>query len=571
VVDVLKPLRDAAKPDADVLDLEARAMAMRGDMKGAEQELTRAAAAQPGNDDILNRLGAAKVALGQTAAGEADLRRSLSETPDQPRAAAALVQTALGTGDNKQAADAVAQLRRAVGDTEMVGVLDGQVKTAEMDLTGAEAVFADTLKRFPESRQATLGLVQVEGRLGHTQTARERLMGWMTAHPDDKVGLKLLVTGDMAGRDVNGAIAAAEAAHGAAPGDLDVVAGLATLYLAAKMPQKAVDLIDRSATGGAAINPALLPLKGQALINENRLTEAESVLRQAAEAQPADTRPRFGLIELKLRQKDYDGARTVAQDGLAASPGNPRLLEALVAIDLKAHGIKVALQTAATLKQDPKNMPAALTLGATALAASGDKEGAARAFLDAFHQAPSEQTALAASGALSRAGRAEDASALLRDWTAAHPDAAAAQDVLASEALVAHRNQEAASRLTRVLAARPSDAAALNNMAWVKLLDGDAAGAVPFAKRAYYLAPSAETEDTLGWILVTRGDTAGALPLLQQAASVKPSPQIMYHYAVALNGQGRARDAKEALDKALGDKAAFDGRPDAEALRAKLP
>jgi hypothetical protein len=45
----------------------------------------------------------------------------------------------------------------------------------------------------------------------------------------------------------------------------------------------------------------------------------------------------------------------------------------------------------------------------------------------------------------------------------------------------------------------------------------------------------------------------------------------MYHYAVALNGQGRARDAKEALDKALGDKAAFDGRPDAEALRAKLP
>jgi putative PEP-CTERM system TPR-repeat lipoprotein len=570
VEEVLRPLLAAPNPDADTLDLEARARAMQGDMKGAEQELARANALQPDNDDILNRLGAARVELGDTAGGEADLRRSLEQAPDQPRAAAALVQTALASGDLPAAADAVARLRKAVGDSETVGVLDGQVKVAQMDLRGAAAVFADTARRFPDSRQATLGLIQVESRLGDDKTARERLNGWLAGHPTDKVGLKLLITADMAGRDVNGAIAAVENAHGADPADIDIDVALATLYLTARMPQKAVDLIDRSTAAGAAVNPALLPLKGQALIAAGRLPEAQDTLEKAVAANPADPRPRFGLIELELQRKDYDGARRAAQDGLAAMPGNPRLLEALVAIDLKAHGIKAALQTAAALKQDPHNMPGAEMLAGTALAANGDAAGAAAAFVAAYHEAPSEPLALTAAAALDHAGHADQGQALLRDWTAQHPDSLNAQRVLASLALNAHRPQEAEQRLARVLAARPGDPAALNNMAWVKLENGDPAAARSYAQRAYYLAPGAETEDTLGWIIASHGDTATALPLLQQAAALKPTPQILYHYAYALNGQSRPRDAREALDKALDSRAPFDERGDAEKLRAKI-
>ena len=570
VEEVLAPLVAGGHPDADTLDLLARARAMRGDMKGAEQELARASALAPNNDDILNRLGAARVELGQTNQGEADLRRSLAQTPDQPRAAAALVQTALGSGDIKGAQEAVDQLRRAAGATEQVGVLDGQVKIAQLDLKGAEAVYLDTLKRFPDSREATLGLVQVESRLGDAKTARDRLTGWMTAHPTDKVGLRMLVTGDMAGRDVSGAIAAVEAAHGAAPADIDVDVALATLYLAAKMPGKAVDLIDRSTEAGGETNPALLPIKGQALIEMGRLPAAEEVLNHAIETAPTDPRPRFGLIELKTNAKDYDGARQLAVQGLEAFPGNKAMQEALVAIDLKAHGIKAALQTADTLKNDPRNLPAALMLPGTALAASGDAPGAARAFVDAYHASPSEQTALTAAAALARAGHQDQGEALLREWTDKHPDAIGAQRVLAGAAITAHRNDEAAARLARILAVAPGDAAALNNMAWIKLQTGDAAAAESLAQRAYYLSPGAETQDTLGWILATRGDTARALPLLQQAAAMKPTQQILYHYGFVLAAQSRPREAREMLDKALADKRAFDERADAEKLRAKL-
>ena len=301
-----------------------------------------------------------------------------------------------------------------------------------------------------------------------------------------------------------------------------------------------------------------------------RLSEAQGILQHAIEATPADPRPRFGLLELKMRQKDYDGARQVATDALTAMPGNPRMLEALVAIDLRAHGIKAALATAETLKQDPHNMPAALMLPGTALAASGDKAGAAAAFVAAFHAAPSEQTALTAASTLDHAGQPAESQKLLADWTAQHPDSENAQRVLAAMALAAHRNQEAGERLGHVLAAQPADASALNNLAWVKLADGDAAAAFGYAQRAYYLSPGAETEDTLGWVMAARGDTAGAVKLLEQAAAMKPSPPILYHYAFALNAQARPREAREALDKALASKAPFEERPEAEKLNAKL-
>ncbi|MEJ0048497.1 MAG: hypothetical protein WDN04_22065 [Rhodospirillales bacterium] len=79
--------------------------------------------------------------MGDVLAGEADLRRSLEKQPDQPAAAETLVQTSLVAGDLKDAAATVEKLRKAMGDTELVGVLDAQVKVASLDLAGAKAIY----------------------------------------------------------------------------------------------------------------------------------------------------------------------------------------------------------------------------------------------------------------------------------------------------------------------------------------------------------------------------------------------------------------------------------------------
>ena len=566
-LDVLRPLVDAGKTDADTLDLTARAQAMMGDMTSAEANLTRAAALQPKNTDILNRLAASKLGLGQSAAAEADLRESLIKAPNQPIAAETLVQTALASGDYKGAERAVADLRKAVGDTELVGVLDAQVHVAELDLNGAEAQFQDLLKRFPDSRAATFGLIQAEGRLGKAKTAQDRLDGWMASHPKDRGGLKLQMQAQAAGGNLPGAITAAEAAHAADPSDADVTQSLATLYLQAKMPDRAISLLDRA---GAATNPALGALRGVALIRANRNSDARKQLNAALDAAPSAPQPRMALVELDVTDKDYDAARHLVQDGLKQSPGNPRYQQALIGIDMKDGGEAAALATAAELQKDPKNLPAALMLPGSIYEMGGKQDKAADAYVAAYHRQPSGPTAIAAATSLGRGKRLAERTALLNDYLSQHPDDVLALEVVSADALAARRMDEAGKRLQQILALQPNNAVALNNMAWVKVATNDLDAAHTLAQRAYYLQPGAETQDTLGWVLERQGHIADALPLLGQAATAKPSSPILYHYAVSLHANGHNEDARAALTRALKDGKTFDEQADAKKLQAEL-
>jgi len=438
---------------------------------------------------------------------------------------------------------------------------------ARLDLDGAKALYLDVLKRFPSSREATFGLIQVEGRLGETKTAQERLSGWMALHPGDKTGLRLQVKSLMAAGDRKGAIAAAEAAHAADPADTDVTGLLAALYVANQQPEDAVSLLDR-VEGGATGQLAIL--RGEALVQGGKLAEAETVLQAAVVKSPNDIRPRLALVQLYMKQQKPDAARAVLHDALAAMPGNLTLLQSLVAIDLKTGGIKAALATAASLQKDPANMPVALMLPGGALAASGDAKGAAAEFVAAYHQTPSKELALTAAAALAKTGDTQGARVLLEGWTAQHPDDAAPLEVLASLAISDHRWDDAGKLLTHILQLMPNNAPSLNNIAWVELERGNPAAANAHAMRAFYLLPGPETQDTLGWSLVKLGKSDQALPLLSQAAEARPTQAIMYHYAAALQAVGRTSEAKAAVDKSLADGKPFDERNDAVALQAKV-
>lgn len=565
-LEVLKPLLDAGNPDADVLDLQARAQAMKGNLNAAEQSLTRAVALQPGNPDILNRLAAAKLGQGNVTAGVADLRKSLAATPDQPVAARTLVQTALAQGDIDGAQREVDELRKATGDTELVGLLDAQVKTARLDLAGARAIYQDMVKRFPDSRDATFGLMQVEARLGQAKTAQQRLSGWMAQHPTDKGGLELQIKSAMADNDRKAAIAAAEQAHAANPVDADITAALGRLYIETGMPARAVSLLDRASTEE---NPGLVALRGEALIQNNQLGEAGAILTAAVAQNPNDLKARIALMQLYIKQENFIAARSLVTDGLAAMPGNQTLMEALVGLDLRTDGMQAALATAAELQKNPVNMPGALLLPGGAMTAKGDISGAADAYLAAYRKAPSLQLLVAASGALQRTGRTKEEQALSEAWLHDHGDTYQPLQILAGLALTDHRSADAENYLSRVLTLRPSDATALNNMAWVKFGEGDLKAAHGYAIRAYYLAPGPETQDTLGWAELRLGQAPMALTLLEQSAQAKPTPGILYHYAVALQANGRTRDARAAVDRALTAKS-FIERPDAEKLQAQL-
>jgi putative PEP-CTERM system TPR-repeat lipoprotein len=556
--------------DAETLDLLGRAQSLAGKFAAAAASFARASALSPGDVDILNRLAAAKLQLGQDEAAVADLKHSLTLKPGQDNAGVTLVQAALAQGDLKQAADAVASLRQAHGETPLVGMLNATVLAAGQDLRGAEIAYRAVLARYPETpanqpalRQTTLGLVQTMGQLGEVPALQTVLTGWVQQHPRDVEALGLLVKLLLADGKPDQAVTVASAAHDAAPADIGLTELLARTYVAAHKLDRADSLLDRA---GAGTNPTLGRQRAEVLAMAGKNEEARTAYANLLQLAPNDVIARLGLVQLDVHAKDYEAARRRLREGLVLHPGDASLMQSLVAVDVKDGGLKVALATADQLAADPQNLPAARLLRVSAYEAAGDKPGAADAALAAYRAAPSTDLALVAWRALTAAGRKADGEALVAGWARAHPDDAVVAQVLGAVALAEHRPDDAARYLNAVLAQRPNDPVALNNLAWVMLAHGDLAKARQDAQRAYFIRPGAETADSLGWILAKQGDTDHALPLLRQAVGIQATPSLAYHYAYALNQSGQHSQARDLLQKTLADPQPFDERDDARRL-----
>ena len=130
----------------------------------------------------------------------------------------------------------------------------------------------------------------------------------------------------------------------------------------------------------------------------------------------------------------------------------------------------------------------------------------------------------------------------------------------------------AITEYTRLINKRPTNPAALNNLAWLYQRQGDLPKARDFAERAFAAAPAlAQIGDTLGWILLAQGEADKAMTYLTAANSVAPrNPDIQYHLAVALQRVGRPADAEAMLETLLGSGVSFTDKSEAEKLLRDL-
>ncbi len=116
--------------------------------------------------------------------------------------------------------------------------------------------------------------------------------------------------------------------------------------------------------------------------------------------------------------------------------------------------------------------------------------------------------------------------ALLEEATDADPTLAGTHAQLAAMYDEAGDSSKAIERYRKVLALKPDDLMATNNLAFLLAVRTNApAAALPLAERARTLAPnSPEVADTLGWILVLLGRPAEAIPVLADA--MKGAPKV---------------------------------------------
>jgi putative PEP-CTERM system TPR-repeat lipoprotein len=578
-IGVLQRLADRGAADAEAMDLLGRAYIANRRPRDAVTAFERAVQLAPDNTGLRTRLAAARLAVGDVVGAAATADEVERSAPDRGGLRELAAATAIARGDLTAAEAEIARLDAAALRGEVGGVLAATVRLGRLDLAGARQGFEAVLRDHPESIGARVGLARVLAAGGDLAGAERLWTEIVRRDPANAEALSRLgALVQSRGPRAASARAALEAAQAAAP---TVIAPSMTLAGALAVSGDLAGAArvlesDPMRALGRGATPAIM--RSQVYAAQERWGDAENEARVALAEEPENTAARRQLAMLMARDNRAQAAETLLQDGLRRRPADTVLQQALLGVVNQARGADAALRVADQLARQPSAQPTSRSLRGDFLMSQQRPADAAEAYAAAYAEAPSAALAMRRATALRTAGQMPRAVEVLEEWLRREPAALEVMDMLANLELQLGRNEAAERRLQAVVERAPTNAPALNNLAWLMAARGDAAilpQARQFAERGYYLMPSAQTADTLGWVLALGGDSARAVPLLRQAAAAtnagqRPDRGIAYRFAYALRATGERQEATSVLEAALRDAEAFPERPAAERLLADL-
>jgi putative PEP-CTERM system TPR-repeat lipoprotein len=569
VINTLEKVTASGKGDAETYDLLGRAYAATGRAEDAVKAFQQAQSLAPNDIGVQTRLATIRMGMGQPGAAMDDLEHTLELAPKAPAVGEALFFAALATGDMNKAADALAKVKAAQGDTPVVDNLSGLLQMSNLDAADAQKTFAAITQAHPDFMPAQINLARVMAMQGDGAGAEKILAAVLTEHATSEPALTMLASDYAQSNRLSDAIALLERAHAAEPENTKIIDGLGDLYIRAGNAQKALDLVGQT-KGAIASSNEVLSLKGSAQLALAQKDQARDTYTQILKQDPSLLAVRRRLVGLLIEAGDFENARNLVKAGMTLAPRNYQLLLDYVMIDLKATGVDAALSSADQLISQDQDFTPARALKGDVFLAANRPEDAAKAYADAMATGPSTMLLTRLVGAQLRAGHADVANALVADWLTKHPDDLVALEQAAELAIAGGHLDVAAKHLQGILAIKPHDSIALNNLAWVYQQQHDPR-AMDLARQAYVLAPGAQTADTLGWILTTGGKAdTGVLLLRQASAQAASDPRVQYHYAVALKDTGDKADAIKLLTAVVAVKADFTEKPQAQQLLDEL-
>ena len=257
-------------------------------------------------------------------------------------------------------------------------------------------------------------------------------------------------------------------------------------------------------------------------LSEKHFKEAQDGFETMRKA--GDSRGLMGLIEVKVAQRDFDGALAMVREQLKQTPDRIDYQLALANIEFRASKwSEAANDFQKVIDRNPKAIEIYLRLG-EARRYGGDLKAAEAVFKKAHEVAPTDTMPLLQLG-------------LLYDTTG--------------------RNPEARKTYEEVLKIQPDNPVALNNLAYAIADDGvDLDQALNYAQRAQQKRPNdLDVMDTLGLIYIKKNLTDDGIRLLKEIVRQQPQRSAYHlHLAMGYYQQGNRNAARKELEAASHEK-----------------
>jgi Flp pilus assembly protein TadD len=406
------------------------------------------------------------------------------------------------------------------------------------DLDAARAYFQTQAAAFPDGEPP-------EG--GSTVAAREQLQAARNHAPgevDELVALAQLAAqiGDLedAGRWLERAVAAA-------PEALLPRIYLAQLHLWRDRPDPALAVLD-SLPEADTSDPRVLAAAGLARLFLGQANPAAIAFRTLVEGNP-ESAPAHNLLALAYRDL---GAKSQYRDQLQTvlriDPENLRAKVALISLLARDGQFQAAKPRLEALRRSaPADAEIDELEGALALL-DGRPSEAVWSFKRALERRPSGRLTVKLARAQQRAGDEPASRDSLKAWLEGDPEDRDVRLALANHYLARDRLEAAERHYRALLAVAPDHIAALNNLAWIRLRQGDGPAALDAATRADELAPGRpRIMDTLALALAANGQREPAVTLLRRAAAVAPGDGDIARHLAALTDPGLGQETAPAF------------------------
>ncbi|MDT7837715.1 XrtA/PEP-CTERM system TPR-repeat protein PrsT [Aquabacterium sp. OR-4] len=553
----LKPLVEANPPDAEALALSAQAHLMKGDSKAAESEFARAGKLRPDDTRLQTALAVTQLSKGQDNAGFAALE-DIAAKDKGTSADLTLISARMRRNDVAGALKAVDALAVKMPKEPLPEQLRGRIALQAKDLPGARKHFEAALAKQADYLPAVSGLAMLDLSEKKPDAARARFTQVLERNPKH-VGAMLAMAeiNQRGGGKPDDTLKWLDDAVKADPGDVRARVLLIEHHLGQRDTPRALSAA-QAAASAVPDNPELLDRLGRVQLLARDGQQAVASFGKLAQLMPQSPMPQLRLADAHTAARNPAAAAAAVRRAQEIAPDAPQVLQAAMQLALSEGKTEQALSLARKLQaQRPDDAAGFIAEGDAALRAR-QSDNAIAAYRKALAKKAPGEAAQRLYMAYTAAGKKAEADKLATEWRQSHPDDLGFVLHLGDMAMAGKDLARAEQLYRTVVDKLPSQAVALNNLAYV-LAAQKKAGGVAMAERALKLAPEAPAMlDTLAFALAAEGQLPKALETQARAVSLAPdTPNFRLQLARLLLQKGDKPAARLELDKLAKLGAAF--------------
>nr|WP_246294726.1 XrtA/PEP-CTERM system TPR-repeat protein PrsT [Schlegelella koreensis] len=598
---------------------QARVAFLKEDYKRAKELVQPLVGAAPNNFNVLMLAAAIEMQTGSLAQAETYATGAMQRSPSAGPARLLLARILLRSGQVARVEQVLAPLLEepSVGSDALQ--LAGQAALQSGDIKGAESYFARASKANPDDAASRTAVALTQFSRGNADAGFDQLEQ-IAAADKGTIADMAIISARLRQRDYAGAMKAIDGLERKQPGKplpphlrgqvqvsqnnipaarksfeqalaadptfFPAVASLAALDLRDKKPDEArkrFEELRKRDPKNVNVLLALAEIRSQGGASKEELA---GLLADAIKAHPTSVTPRTLLVQLHMRAKDNKQALTVAQEGVAALPDSPEMLDALGRAQVAAGEARQAVTTFNKLTSLQRGSPEPyMRLADTHVLLKDNaaaRESLARALevaprhlpaqrglilLDLAEKKPEQAMARARAIQNERQGQpvgyllAGDIQASQRDWTAAAASYRAAlkqgpttegATKLYDSLVAGQKRPEAESFASSWVKEHPTDWAFRGQIAERALTRSE----FPIAEAHYTAIVNAQPNNAialnnLAWI-TNRMKKPGAAALAERALALQPDqPSFNDTLATILADAGDYKKALEYEKKAL--------------------